>query len=364
MRGTMDERRGPQEVVGFMMRALAETYADFERAIDANGGADLLITSDLPMPDRSWPKSSGFAGPRRCSRRSRSYRPTMKSILPPIPWLWRLRALGPRVYGAILRAGKRAARKMGQPISDFRRSLGLKPVSDPFFDDKHAPELVLAMFSRLLGEPRPDWPRQTVVTGFAFYDGDKPESRSRDLRLPRAGPRPIVFTLGSAAVFDPGEFFTESARAAARAGRRAVLLVGPFTERLALAERRIGVFEYAPFSKLFPEADVIVHQGGSGTTGQAMRAGRPMVVVPYAHDQPDNAMRVNKLGISETIRRSQYSAERVAAALERLTARPEVQSRAAQVGSVVSHEDGAGVAADAIDRIFAGRSPVSPSSAP
>ena len=93
---------------------------------------------------------------------------------------------------------------------------------------------------------------------------------------------------------------------------------------------------YAPFSKLFPEADVIVHQGGSGTTGQAMRAGRPMVVVPYAHDQPDNAMRVSKLGISETIRRGQYSAERVAAALERLTARPDVQSRAAQVGEASS----------------------------
>ena len=243
VRGTLDERRGPQEVVGFMMRALAETYADFERAVNANGGADLLITSDLAYAGPILAEKLGLRWASQVLSPLSFLSAYDESILPPIPWLWRLRALGPRVYGAILRAGKRATRKMGQPISDFRRSLGLKPVSDPFFDDKHAPELVLAMFSRLLGEPRPDWPRQTVITGFAFYDGDKPNLAPEISAFLDAGPRPIVFTLGSAAVFDPGEFFTESARAAARAGRRAVLLVGPFTARLALAERRIGVFE-------------------------------------------------------------------------------------------------------------------------
>ncbi len=176
-------------------------------------------------------------------------------------------------------------------------------VDDPFFDDKHAPDLVLAMFSRMLGVPRPDWPPQAVVTGFAFYDGQEPELAPDLAAFLEAGPRPIVFTLGSAAVFDPGRFFEESVRAASLVGRRAVLLVGPFAERHALKSRDVGVFDYAPFSRLFPTADVVVHQGGSGTTGQAMRAGRPMVIVPYGHDQPDNAMRVSKLGIPETIGR-------------------------------------------------------------
>jgi UDP:flavonoid glycosyltransferase YjiC (YdhE family) len=161
-----------------------------------------------------------------------------------------------------------------------------------------------------------------------------------------------VFTLGSAAVFDPGRFYDESARAAAIVGRRAVLLVGPFAERLALARPDIGVFDYAPFSRLFPRAEVIVHQGGSGTTGQALRAGRPMVIVPYGHDQPDNAMRVSKLGISGTIGRQQYSADRVAGALERLLGNPEVKTRAERAGQIVKHEDGAASAADAIERVF------------
>jgi UDP:flavonoid glycosyltransferase YjiC (YdhE family) len=360
IQGTLDERRGPQEVVGFMMAALEQTYADYERAINANGGADLLVTSDLAYAGPILAEKLGIRWASQVLSPLSFLSAHDESIVPPVPWLWRLHALGPRIYGTILRAGKRATRNMGQPVSDLRRRLGLPPVSDPFFDDKHAPDLVLAMFSRLLGEPRPDWPRQTVVTGFAFVDGE-PDLAPEISAFVDAGPRPVVFTLGSAAVFDPGDFFRESARGAALAGRRAVLLVGPFADRLALADRRVGAFEYAPFSRLFPEADIIVHQGGSGTTGQAMRAGRPMIVVPYAHDQPDNAMRISKLGISETIRRGQYSAARVAAALERIAARPDVYSRAAQVGSIVSHEDGASVAADAIDRVFAGSPSVSPS---
>ena len=91
---------------------------------------------------------------------------------------------------------------------------------------------------------------------------------------------PIVFTLGSAAVHDPGPFFDESAKAAALLERRAVLLVGPEPGQMVGAGPDVAVFGYAPFSKLFPRAAAVVHQGGSGTTGQVMRAGRPMLIVP------------------------------------------------------------------------------------
>jgi UDP:flavonoid glycosyltransferase YjiC (YdhE family) len=42
----------------------------------------------------------------------------------------------------------------------------------------------------------------------------------------------------------------------------------------------------------------------------------------------------------------------VASALKKLTTDPEIRARAAQVGSIVLHEDGARVAADAIERTF------------
>jgi len=352
IRATMDERRGPEEVVRYMMRALPQTYADFERAVNADGGADLIVTSDLAVAGPILAEKTGVRWASQVLSPISFVSAYDETILPPVPWLWRLKPLGPRIYGAILGGAKRAARRLTKPIGEFRRSLGLAPVDDPFFDDKHAPDLVLAMFSRVLGEPRPDWPPQTVVTGFAFYDGHEPALATDLAAFLDAGPPPIVFTLGSAAVFDPGRFYEESVRAASIVGRRAVLLVGPFAERLALARQDIGVFDYAPFSRLFPRAEVVVHQGGSGTTGQALRAGRPMVIVPYGHDQPDNAMRVSKLGISGTIGRQQYTADRVAAALHRLIDDADVKTRAERVGETVKHEDGAAAAAAAIDRVF------------
>jgi UDP:flavonoid glycosyltransferase YjiC (YdhE family) len=110
----------------------------------------------------------------------------------------------------------------------------------------------------------------------------------------------------------------------------------------------VVAFPYAPFSGLFPRAAAIVHQGGVGTTAQAMRSGRPMLVVPFAFDQPDNADRVVRLGIARKIARSKFNAARAASAIERLLGDPSYLGRAAEVGEQVRAEDGAGEAARAL----------------
>ena len=63
-------------------------------------------------------------------------------------------------------------------------------------------------------------------------------------------------------------------------------------------------------------------------------------------------MRVSKLGIAETIGRRQYTAKPVASALKRLIGNSGVHVRASRIGGIVSEEDGAQTAADAIDRVF------------
>src|SRR5581483_10644713 len=71
----------------------------------------------------------------------------------------------------------------------------------------------------------------------------------------------------------------------------------------------VAAFEYAPFSEVLPRACAIVHQGGVGTTGQAMRSGKPVLVVPHAHDQFDNGARVERLGCARVLPRPRYNAE-------------------------------------------------------
>jgi rhamnosyltransferase subunit B len=351
IRATMDERRGSEEVFRFMLAHLPRTYADYARAVEAEK-PDLLITSELAYAGPILAEKIGLRWASMTLSPISFLSPYDETILPPMPWLSRFHALGPGVYGAILSLVKRIAGRMGAPINDFRRELGLPKVGHPLFDAKHSPELVLAMFSRLIGEPRPDWPAHTVVTGYAFYDGAEPDLSPELAAFLDAGEPPIVFTLGSAAVHDPGPFFDESAKAAALLRRRAVLLIGPETGQMVGAGPDVAVFGYAPFSKLFPRAALVVHQGGSGTTGQVMRAGRPMLVVPYAHDQPDNALRARKLGIAASLGRNSYNAENASQAIRPLLRDRAVAERAAEIGEIVSRENGAAVAADAIERTF------------
>jgi UDP:flavonoid glycosyltransferase YjiC (YdhE family) len=221
--------------------------------------------------------------------------------------------------------------------------------------DGQSPLLVLALFSWLLGQPQPDWPPQTVVTGFPFFDPPGGTALSPELTaFLDAGPAPVVFTLGSSAVYDPGRFYEVSVEAVKQMGQRAVLLVGRGTATAtgALSEEILAV-DYAPHSALFPRAAAIVHQGGIGTTAQGMRSGRPTVVVPFAHDQPDNARRLERLGISRTIPRREYSSEQVVSELRHVLEEPGYGDRAREVGQQVREEDGVGAACDALERLLA-----------
>lgn len=84
---------------------------------------------------------------------------------------------------------------------------------------------------------------------------------------------------------------------------------------------------YAPFGELLPRAAAMVHQGDVGTTAQGLRAGIPMIVVPFAHDQHDHGARVERLGVARTIARNSYKPQRVASELKELLGNPSYARR-------------------------------------
>ncbi|MDB9313694.1 glycosyltransferase, partial [Spirulina sp. CS-785/01] len=238
-----------------------------------------------------------------------------------------------------LRSQEWYAKYWSAPVRELRRELGLPARLDPLFEGQHSPDLVLALFSSLLATPQPDWPKQTYATGFPFYDGQETLSPELQAFL-EAGPPPIVFTLGSYFVWTPGNFYQEAAKAAQQLGYRAVLLMGKGVEAVSeVGENAIAV-NYAPHSQLFPQAAAVVHHGGIGTTGQALRAGCPMLIVPFAYDQPDNARRVVQLGVGRTIRRSEYSETRLGVELQELLSNPSYRTHAQTVAQQIQQEDG------------------------
>lgn len=271
---------------------------------------------------------------------------------PQAPGVGHILRLHPLIARAANYFGRRVTNKWVEPVYRLRSELGLGRGLHPIFEGQHSPSLVLALFSKVLGGAQPDWPPQTIVTGFPFYDRKDETGISPELeKFLDDGPPPIVFTLGSTAIFVAEDFYRESIAAARRLNRRAVLLIGD--ERNMPEEplpAGIVAFDYAPYGQILPRAAAIVHQGGVGTTGQALRAGVPALVVPFNHDQPDNAFRVARLGAGRTIPRKKYTAANAARELDRLLTDKNYAERAAAVGRQVRSEDGARTAADEIEK--------------
>lgn len=361
-----DSREGAKVVLSeLMMPALRESFDDTSRAVE---GADLMVAHPLTFAVRLLAERDGIPWTSSVLAPLSFMSSHDPPVLPIMSWLERFRWLGPRFHRALFRLGRRQTIAWAKPWHAFRAELGLPPTGEnPIFEGQHSPDLVLALFSDQLARPQVDWPSQTVVTGFCDFDRNGPQEAAPEEveRFLDAGPAPVAFTLGSAAVWSPGSFYAESLEAIRRIGARAILLIGPEGVN-ALPEHLpegVAAFGYAPYSSLFPRCAAIVHQGGVGTTAQAMRAGRPMVVVPFGFDQQDNAARVQRLGIARAIPKERYTAARVAGALRELLDDPGPARRAAEIGRLVRQEDGAAEAADAIEALLArrGRGPMTQS---
>jgi len=101
-----------------------------------------------------------------------------------------------------------------------------------------------------------------------------------------------------------------------------------------------------------------VHHGGVGTTAQALRAGKPQLITPFAGDQPDNAMRMCRLGVARQLAPNAYIPRKAAASLAALTRDRSVTLRAGEIGRSVAAERGAEVAADRIEAQLMGVGPM------
>lgn len=353
LRKIMDPQTGGE----FLFRELIlpfirDSYDDLTEAVR---GADLLVTHVIT-----------FAGPLVAQRTGIPWVSTVLApvslwsahdpLVPPnMPWLGPLlRAAGVGVNRVFLRLVKKLTHPWMEPIYALRKELGLPPGEHPLFDGQHSPACVLALFSGVIGAKQPDWPPQTVITGFPFYDKkDETPIAPELLRFLDDGPPPIVFTLGSSAVFIADDFFHESIAAVKQLGQRAVLLIGD-ARNMPKEPLPDGIvaFDYAPYGQLLPRASVIVHQGGVGTTAQALRAGRPMLVMPYNHDQPDNASRIARLGVGRMLSRKSYNGSRVVEELKNLLEDPAYSHRAAEIGAIVRSGNGTCTACDEIELIM------------
>ncbi|MCA9245682.1 MAG: glycosyltransferase family 1 protein [Planctomycetales bacterium] len=235
-------------------------------------------------------------------------------------------------------------------LNAFRSELGLAPVSKVLDSWWHSPLRVIGMFPEWFGPPQPDWPSQVRLASFPLWDekGVDALPSGADEFL-REGSPPVAFTPGSAMV-QGRPFFRAAVDACRRLKCRGVLLTRHAEQIPKDLPDSVRHFDFLPFSYLLPRCAAVVHHGGIGSLSQALAAGVPQLIMPMTYDQPDNALRLQRLGVSSSVSRRRFRGGIVARALDRLITSPTTARRCRDVAARLDGMNGIALACDLIEQ--------------
>jgi MGT family glycosyltransferase len=226
-------------------------------------------------------------------------------------------------------------------LNETRAGVGLAPI-----DRVHgslSEELVLVGTLPQLEPPR-EWPENVKVIGPVMW-----EPSADPVEIP-AGDDPLVVIAPSTA-----QDLDHSMLGASVSGLRdlpiRVLAAknGREPERPLKPGPNTTIVDWAPYSQVFPPADVVVCHGGHGTIMRALTSGAAVVVCPASGDQYENAARVRWAGVGVSVPNRFISSRTIGAAVEKLITRPAMTARAAQLAAWAADNDAAAVAADEIE---------------
>ncbi|HUN58795.1 MAG TPA: glycosyltransferase [Candidatus Binataceae bacterium] len=217
----------------------------------------------------------------------------------------------------------------------------------PLIDTLRTANLNLGVWPEWFRAPASDDPPRTQLCGFVYADpATSPPLSSEVAAFLADSDAPIVAAFGSAASLHAVDRYRAIANACAQLGRRCLLIgssanVAPASNLLAVAS--------APYASVFPAAAAIIHHGGFGTCAEALRAGRPSLVTPFAFDQFDTAARLEDAGLGRWYRHKPDDAAALAAALDSILHDAPMAAAARDTAAkIASAPDGADYAAELI----------------
>ena len=335
--------------LGFAGRAAAEYFEAIRAAVERTDGEVVLVGSLLALGARVAREQLGLplvtVHLQPAVFMSLYDTPVMRAHL---EWFGRLPRWLKRAFFALPNPLDQAA---GPAVRAACARAGVAPPRSLMREWMHSPDAVLGLFPGWFGPPQPDWPPRCRLAGFPLYDPDDEQDLTPELeRFLAGGPPPVLFTPGSAMAHGRGFFLTAQA-ACDRLGLRAIFATGHRDQLPAQLPATVLAVDYAPFSRLLPRVAVVVHHGGIGTLAQALAAGVPQLVMPMAHDQPDNARRLVRLGVARRLYPRQFVAERVGAALRHLGQDAGVRTTCAAVATRVRAARPANIMLDTLETV-------------
>lgn len=271
--------------------------------------------------------------------------------LPPPKWL------EPCVNRAIFMGGEVVLRRaIDEPVNAIRAEYGLPAQRHFLGPGNTSPTLTAVPVSRSFLPQPPDWPSHIRLTGFCFWDTPSSWRESRTLAaFLRQGNPVVAISAGSmAARFEQAfsDFVQQSVRAVRRLGMQALLIGFHPQTTVDIESDSVLSVPYAPFSQVYPFCKAVIHHGGIGTVGQAMRAGVPMLTVPWGIDQFFTAAQIQRIGVGRWVPRTRYTRRRAYAEVEALLNEPRYRARAQTIKDEIASEDGAEALGAAVESLL------------
>ncbi len=345
-----DRRRGLETVLRQTVQSLEMVYAAVQRSIVPGRtvvGAHVLdFASRMLQEQGEVPVATLLLSP--ALLRSQYQVPTLQGTLNVSSWpRWSKRLFWWTIDRLVI------DRVVLPDLNRTRARHGLAPMRRPFNGWILSPRLTVGLFPDWFAPPQPDWPTQVRLTSFPLFDEAEPMPAQLEEFL-AAGSPPVVATFGTA-LSRGGAQFEAVIRACQRLGRRGVML-SQFGQVPRSLPPGIMHVPFAPLTQLLPRSAALVHHGGIGTTAAGLAAGVPQLVLPLSHDQPDNGMRVRRLGAGDVVSmidRSSVSAlgQQLVSRLDGLLSAEIVARRCATLAQRLSLVDGIGLACDLLESL-------------
>lgn len=236
-------------------------------------------------------------------------------------------------------------------VNRFRFSFGLAPVSRLTKTWWNSPDLTLAMFPEWLGPPQPDWPANTVITGFPFFEASSSApDMAEATQFLQSGDPPLVFTQSSVTK-DAEQFYSTAIGICKASGRRGILLTSHEDQIPRLLPESVRHFRFLPMRWLLPKCALHVNHGGMGSVAWTLAAGIPHLNVPWGLDQRDTSLRLKRLGVAEFLPPSKFTVGRASDAVRRLLTRPNVASACRDYAQRCRQSDALEIACQAIESL-------------
>lgn len=208
-------------------------------------------------------------------------------------------------------------RRSSTQLNLLRQELGLPRVDD-WGRWLRSPNLGIGLWPEWYAPPERDWISGVRLVGFVLIEESAKETEAIDaINFLKAGSPPILITHGTSIPQNPA-FFSLAVMACNRLGQRCLVVTQNFEPIVGCLDENVHYRSYVPFSSLLPSVRAVIHHGGIGISGLALDCGIPQLILAEGADRPDNARRLENLGVAKGLAPKDWTVEAIGLALNDL----------------------------------------------